>query len=56
MISEERLVGSILISIENGIQLQPMILLKSLDGEEYLVTISNDHHFIISKNISETIE
>lgn len=56
MIIEERLIGSTLISIENGVQLQPMILLKSSDEKEYVITISNDHRFIVSENISKIRE
>ena len=49
MITEEQLIGSTLISIENGVQIQSMILLKNSEGKEYLITISNDHRFIISE-------
>ena len=56
MKSVEQLTGSTIIDIENGVQLQPMILLRSLDGEEYVITISNDHRFIISENLSKIVE
>ena len=56
MIIEEQLIGSTLISIENNVQLQSMLLLRSVDGKEYMITVSNDHRFIISENISKKIE
>ena len=56
MITEKQIIGSTLINIENGVQLQAMLLLRSVDGKEYIITVSNDHRFIISENISDISE
>lgn len=47
--NKKKLINSTIIMFENNIQMQPMMVVKNNEGKEYLITISNDHRFIISE-------
>lgn len=50
---EQKFIGAIIIKFENNIQVESIIVLRCLDGEEYTLTISNDHKFLITRNFNK---